>query len=96
MKIWPFGRVETRASGDFTEAVIAAALAAASSTAPSAATAAKEIASGWWGRAFQSAELKGDPVISAALLPHLGLIGRALIQQGQVRLPHLQLTVVCG
>ena len=84
MKIWPFGRVETRASGDFTEAVIAAALAAASSTAPSAATAAREIVGGWWGRAFQSAELKGDPVVSAALLPHLGLIGRALILQGQV------------
>ena len=84
MKLWPFGRVETRAAGGYTEAVIAAALAAASSSSPSAATSAREIASGWWSRAFQSAELKGDALVSAALLPHLGLIGRALILQGQV------------
>ena len=83
MRLWPFTRIETRASGGYTEAVQAAALAAASSAVPSAATAAREIASGWWGRAFQSAELKGDDLVSAALLPHLGLIGRSLITDGE-------------
>ena len=88
MKIWPFGRVETRAAGGYSDAVIAAALAAASSATPSTSTAAREIAGGWWGRAFQSAELKGDARVTAALLPHLGLIGRAVGSARSSRFPH--------
>ena len=83
--LWPFGsgKVETRAE-NYTEALIEAALASANSPAPSALTAAREIAAGQWGRAFASAELMPKGLVSTALRPHLGLIGRALIQQGEI------------
>ena len=85
MKLWPFGRRETRESA-YTDALIAQILAQAtgSETVSAAATGAVETASGIVSRAFASAELSGPDGIVEALSPAcLGSIGRALIRRGE-------------
>ena len=75
-------RPETRAE-NYTDAIIQGMLAAASGDGGNGLTAAVEIAAGWWQRAFASAELKPTGIISEAIQPHLGFIGRSLIKDGQ-------------
>ena len=82
MKFWPFGR-ETRAVGSYTELLIEAAYAQVSGGVASASTAAREIASGHWARAFASADLSPIGQVSDALRPYLGYVGRELIHTGE-------------
>ena len=78
---FPWSRAEVRQS--YSDTVIQALLSAASGEAPSGLTAALEICSGWWQRAFASAELSPPGIVAAALRPHLGLIGRGLVAKGE-------------
>ena len=81
MKI-PFrNRPETRAS--LTDAVVQAILSSASGEVQEGLTGAVEIASGFWQRSFSSAQIKGSDLIAEALQPHLGYIGRSLVEHGE-------------
>ena len=82
MKI-PFrNRPETRAA-DYTDAIVQAILSTASGDVTEGLSGAVEIAAGFWQRSFSSAEIKGSGVVAAALAPHLGLIGRNMIEHGE-------------
>ena len=70
--------------GSYADLVIQAVIQNATGKRASASTAAREIASGLWGRAFESAEMTPEGIISDALRPHLALIGRMLIITGEV------------
>ncbi|MCY3701492.1 MAG: hypothetical protein OXG16_02315 [Rhodospirillales bacterium] len=84
---WPWQKRETRADSSYTDALVAAitANAGGQSTAFPTATAALEACSGFVGRAFTSAEVRGSDAIRDLLSPGcLGMVGRALIRRGEV------------
>ena len=81
MKIPFFGKTEDR-QADYTDAVVKAIMSAASGDVVSGQTAGMEIASGWWQRAFASADMTPGAVADM-LKPHLGYIGRALVRHGE-------------
>ena len=81
-----FNRRETR-DQDFTDLSVQALLAAASGDVAQGLTAAREIAAGAWQTfPFSAARLAPDGVIADAVAPHLGYIGRALIEHGEALL----------
>ena len=82
MRFWPFSKRETR-DQDYTDVVVQALLAAASGDVAEGLTAGKEIAAGHWQRAFSSAAVTPDGVLADALAPHLGFIGRAMVEHGE-------------
>ena len=57
MKLWPFNRPELRDS-NYTDVVTQGLLSQASGEVTAGLTSAVEICSGWWGRAFSSAEVR--------------------------------------
>ena len=83
MKLWPFGKPETRADQDYTDVVVRSLIAAATGDVAAGLTAGVEIASGQWGRAFSSAEITPGGIMADIFKPHLGLIGRELVKNGQ-------------
>ena len=82
MRFWPFNKRETR-DQDYTDVVVQSMLAAASGDVAAGLTAGKEIAAGHWQRAFSSAAVVPDGVLADAIRPHLGFIGRALVEHGE-------------
>ena len=80
---WPWSKNETRQDTDYGDAVVRAILAAASGDVISGLSAGKEIAAGWWQRAFASAEIRPQGVVADLLTPHLGYIGRSLVEHGE-------------
>ena len=81
MRLWPFNRRETRA--DLTDAIVSSILATATGDVAEGLTAGREIAAGHWQRAFASAEVKPAGVLADALTPHLGYVGRQLVETGE-------------
>ena len=77
-----WAKLETRQQ-DYTDIFVANLLAAASGDVTARMTAAREIATGHWGRAFASADITPDGPLADALRPHLGLIGRELVRCGE-------------
>ena len=82
MKIPFWNRPEIR-SADYTDAFVTALLSTASGDVQEGLTGAVEIAAGFWQRSFSSAEIKGSAVVGEALAPHLGYIGRSLVEDGE-------------
>ena len=83
---WQFWKNETRAEGNYTDALIAALLgrAAGKNTAYPSATGALEACAGTTGRAFMACEVSGRPALVDALTPGcLETIGRSLIRSGE-------------
>ena len=76
-------RRETRADQNYTDVVLQSMLAAASGEVANGLTAGREIAAGHWQRAFSSAAVRPEGVIGDAISPHLGFIGRSLIERGE-------------
>ena len=68
---------------DYTDAVVSGLLALASGDVASGLTAGVEIASGQWQRAFASAQLQPEGIVTHALRPHLGYIGRSMVERGE-------------
>ena len=86
VKLWPFGRPETRASDSYTDVVLAGLLAGAtgSTTAKVSALAAVEACAGLWGRSFASAAVTPSSMATSALTPDiLERLGRALLLRGE-------------
>ena len=83
MRFWPFAKAEDRAAGGFTELWVNQLLAQAGGNvyADVSATAAAELCTGLWGRAFASAEL--SPAFPGIGPDTLQAIARALIRSGQ-------------
>ncbi len=84
--MWPFSQRETRASTNYTEAVIAQLVQGegGDTDIPSHTTAAEEIAVGLWGRAFASATVTPDTPATRGLTPEvLGQLGRDLCAVGE-------------
>ena len=77
-----FHKRETRAV-DLTDAIVTSILSTASGDVAEGLTAAKEIAAGWWQRAFSSAQITPAGVVADALEEHLGYIGRSLVEAGE-------------
>ena len=80
-------KLEQRADSSYTDALIAAITANSrgEQTAFPTATGALEMAAGFVGRAFQSAEVMGPAHVVDALGPaQMGLIGRSLIRRGEL------------
>ena len=84
MRLWPFGKPETRSDQGYTDVVVRSLLAAATGDVAAGLTAGVEIAAGQWGRAFSSAEISPGGALADIFKPHLGLIGRELVKTGQV------------
>ena len=85
MKLWPFGRRETRSTGYTGILTSAVEAAAAGGAAVAAATAAVETAAGWWGRALALADVEPKSRRTAALTPaFLEMAGRELARTGQL------------
>ena len=82
MKIPFWNRPETR-SADYSDAIVQALLSSASGEVQEGLTGAVEIAAGFWQRSFSSALIKGSDLIGEALAPHLGYIGRSLVEHGE-------------
>lgn len=82
MKIPFWNRPETRAA-DYSDAIVQALLSSASGEVQEGLTGAVEIAAGFWQRSFSSALIKGSDLIGEALAPHLGYIGRSLVEHGE-------------
>lgn len=86
MRLWPFGNTETRQTTDFSDAVVQALLSQAGGDEVSDATAlaAIEACAGLWGRAFASADVSPESVITDALTPSvLEIMGRQLLIHGE-------------
>ena len=83
MKLWPFNRPELRDS-NYTDVVTQGLLSQASGEVTAGLTSAVEICSGWWGRAFSSAEVRPAGILADALKLHLGYIGRQLVTSGEI------------
>ena len=85
MKLWPFGKVENRESA--TDAIVSALISQAggSSVPPSVeALGAVEAAAGLWSRAFASATVEPQTLVTNALTPSvLAAIGRGLAVRGE-------------
>ena len=79
---WILSRLPERRDVDFTSTLINQALATARGETVSGLVAGQEIAAGWWGRAFESAEIEPAGVVADILRPHLGLIGRSMVLRG--------------
>ena len=84
MRLWPFGKLETR-DDSYADAVVAGILARSGAQAvQTGATAAVEAVSGLVGRAFASADVVTGATLADALSPALmAQIGRALIRRGE-------------
>ncbi len=86
MRMWPFGKIEHRESA--TDAITTALVAAASGSGvpPSVeALGAVEAAAGLWARAFASATVEPQTLVTNALTPAvLAAIGRGLAVRGEV------------
>ncbi len=82
MRLWPFNRPEQR-DQDYTDAVAQGLLSQASGEVVSGLTAGREIACGWWQRAFSSAEVLPAGILADALKLNLGYIGRQLVESGE-------------
>ena len=82
MKIPFWNRPETRAA-DYTDAFVTALLNSSSGAVQEGLTGAVEVCAGFWQRSFSSALIKGSDLIGEALAPHLGYIGRSLVEQGE-------------
>lgn len=80
---FPWSKREIRQDAGYTDAIVRALLAASTGEVTSGLTAGVEIAAGWWQRAFQSAELQPAGVVADMIQPHLGFIGRSLVQRGE-------------
>ena len=83
MRFWPFGERETR-EVDYTDVLIAQAVATAQGETAAGLSAALETASGYWQRAWASAELSPGGPVADAIRPYLGFIGRSLVRGGEV------------
>ena len=86
MKIWPFGKLETRSEG-YTDTLVAALVSRVTgkSLVTPSATAALEACSGLTGRAFMAAEVTGPEALTQAFDPStMEMIGRSLIRTGSV------------
>ena len=86
MRIWPFGKLETRQDSSYSDTLIAALVSRAQgkTLAIPAATAALESCAGTVGRSFMAAEVNGRPAVTGALTPQcLEMIGRSLIRRGE-------------
>ena len=87
MKLWPFGKLETRQEGSYTNALIASIVSRVSgkSLVTPSATAALEACAGTVGRAFMAAEIGGPEALTQAFTPSImEMIGRALIREDQI------------
>ena len=82
MKI-PFWNRPEKRSADYSDAIVQAVLSTAQGDVQEGLSAGIEICAGFWQRSFSSAQIKGSPVVAAALAPHLGYIGRSLVQHGE-------------
>lgn len=80
--MWPFRKAETR-SADYTDLMVAQLIAGAKGEVAGGRTSAIEIAAGHWQRAFASATVTPSGVLGDALAPHLGYIGRSLLERGE-------------
>ena len=86
MKIWPFGKLETR-DDSYTSTLISllASRAQGRTLAVPSALGALEACAGVVGRGFVSAEVEGRGVLIDALTPSvMELVGRSLIRQGEI------------
>ena len=86
MRLWPWkAPLEERASNEgYTELLTNALLEQAAGSVVSTATAAKEIIASHYARAFASMMIQPAGPVADALRPHLSMIGRALIERGEV------------
>ena len=75
--------LEIRQDVAYTDVLVKALLAAAGGEVATGLTAGVEICAGQYGRAFQSAELTPAGLVADAIRPHLGFIGRAMIDRGE-------------
>ena len=82
MKLPWFNRPETRAA-DYSDAIVQALLSTAAGDVQEGLSAGREICAGFWQRSFSSARIKGSDVVGTALAPHLGYIGRSLVEHGE-------------
>ena len=86
MRFWPFGKLETRETTDYSDAVITQILANAGQNAAgnASAVAALEACTGLWGRGFASADVSPSNLRTEALTPSvLETVGRALLVKGE-------------
>ena len=79
----PWSKPEIRQDVGYTDVLVKALLATAGGEVAAGLTAGVEICVGQYGRAFQSAELYPGGQVADALRPHLGFIGRSMIDQGE-------------
>ena len=85
MKLWPFGKLETRQTS-YTDTLIAALVSrvAGKTLAIPGAIGALEACAGTVGRSFMAAEVNARPAVVGALTPQcLEMIGRGLIRRGE-------------
>ena len=86
MKLWPFGKLETR-DDSYTDTLVGllASRAAGQTLAVPTAIGALEACAGVVGRGFASAEVEGRGIVVDALTPAvMEMVGRALIRHGDV------------
>ena len=81
---WPWTKLETRQDSGYSDAIIAAILAAAGGEVTAGLSAGVETAAGHWGRAFASADIHPAGMVADMLIPHLSLIGRSLVEKGEI------------
>ena len=84
MRFWPFGKVETRSGGSYTDAIVQAIEAQAVATvADASATAAIEAVAGLLSRTLSAARVDGPTWLQDAINPPwLAMVGRSLVREG--------------
>ncbi len=84
MRFWPFGKVETRSGGSYTDAIVQAIEAQAVATvADASATAAIEAVAGLLSRTLSAARVDGPTWLQDAVNPPwLAMVGRSLVREG--------------